>query len=762
MAEADDLLGEGKQAFERCVDAEKENRTIARDDIKFSRLSQQWPEDIAKQRKDEGRPCLTINKLPAFIRQVVNDARQNKPGIKVRAADSGADPKVADIMSGLIRNIEYTSNAGVAYDTAVEAAVGGGFGYFRIGMDYAYDDAFDMDIRIKRVANQFAVYGDPNSQEADSSDWDVAFVTDRLSKEQYEVEYGKEREKIDWSSDDWSESGEVSWLNDEGVLVAEWWTREKVDRPIVLLSDGTVRDKADLQTEQLQALLASGMVQIVGERVAKSCKVTQRIMSGAEVLKTREWPGRYIPIVPVYGDEFNIEGKRYFRGLIHNAVDAQRMFNYWRTASTELVALAPKVPFIGPKGSFDDDIDRWNTANTKSHPFLEYNPIAAAGNVAPQRQPLDSGVAAGALQEALNASDDIKAIIGMYDASLGAKSNETSGKAILARQREGDISTYHFIDNMARAIHHAGVILIDLIPKVYSTPRIVRVIGEDGSQAAPTVNQKAPAVDLKTGQPITDEKGNPIEALYDLTVGKYDLTVTTGPSFTTRREEAAMQMTEMIRAMPETAPVLGKHLAKNLDWPGADDIAEELDQLTQNKVPPEVQKQIQDGQQQIAQLTQENQAMKADTSIDAYKAKSQSDMTMQKAQNDATLAQQKFEFESALEMQKFEFQKRLELMKVQGQREVSLAKIKSDRDVSAMQADGVETEGADGESVVKSGTEAVMDGLAMLGQLIAQQGEANRASMERIAEIVAAPTELIRDQKTGRASGARKVIPQLQ
>ncbi|MRX31909.1 portal protein [Aminobacter sp. MDW-2] len=642
-SETDDLLREAREAFQRASDVENDNRQTALEDIRFARAGEQWPADIVKQRQIDGRPCLTINKLPAFIRQVVNDARQNKPSIKVHPADSGADPETAEVINGLIRNIEYTSNADIAYDTATECAVTGGFGYIRVGIDHAFDDSFDMDIQIKRVSNPFSVYGDPNSTAADSSDWDTAFVVDRLSKSQFEAQY-KGKAKVDWDSTAWTGLKGTDWLNDDGVLVAEWWQREEKDRVIVLTEDGMVFGKDELESDpDLQALLQAGVLKIHRERTTKTHKVTQRIISGADVLETNNWVGRYIPIIPVYGDEFDIEGKRYFRSMIHNAIDSQRAFNYWRTAATELVALAPKVPYIGPKGAFDTDIDRWNTANTKSHPFLEYD-----GQQPPQRQPLDTGAAAGSLQEALNASDDMKAIIGIYDASLGARSNETSGRAIMARQREGDVSTFHFIDNMSRAIRHTGRILIDLIPKVYTGPRIVRIIGEDGSQAPKQINKEAPATDKK-GNPLADEQGNPIMAMHDLTAGKYDLTVSTGPSFTTRREEAAAQMTEMIRAFPQAAPIVGPELAKNLDWPGADEIAEKMEAMTSGQIPPELQKAIEDGKQQIAKLTEENQSLKTDQSA---------------------------------EMAKVEAQKQLDMVKIQGQREIEMMKIASDREIA--------------------------------------------------------------------------------
>lgn len=680
MSESDDIVKSAREQYERARDAENHNRRTALEDIKFARLPDQWPENVRAQRTREGRPCLTINKLPVFIRQVVNDSRQNKPSIKVRPADSRADPETADVIGGIIRNIEYISNADVAYDTAIECAVAGGFGYWRVVTDYAYDDAFEMDLLIKRVANPFSVYGDPNSTEADSSDWDVAFVVDRLSKAQFERQYGK-KAKVSWNDDAWDGLIGSDWRDDERVMIAEWWTREEVERPIVLLQDGTVLAKEALESDpDLQVLLQAGALQIHGERVAKSHKVRQRIMSGLEELEASDWPGRYIPIVPVYGDEFDIEGRRYFRSLIHSAIDAQRMFNYWRTASTELVALAPKVPFIGPKGAFDSDIDRWNTANTRSHPFLEYdwkNGMPAP----PQRQPLDMGVAAGALQEALNASDDMKSIIGLYDASLGARSNETSGRAIMARQREGDVATFHFIDNLARAIRHTGRILIDLIPKVYDKPRIVRVLGEDKSEQATPVNQQFAAKDPKTGQPMQQPvmgpdgqpqvgpDGNaimqPIMRMHDLAAGKYDLTVTTGPSFTTRREEAAMQMTELLRAFPPAAPVIGPELAKNLDWPGADEIAKKMEAMASGQLPPQVQKEIEQGKQQIAQLAEENQKIKADSSIEIAKLQAQQQLKIMEIQGQAEIARMKVDSDERVAAYKAEIQARAEAARPQ-------------------------------------------------------------------------------------------------
>jgi hypothetical protein len=612
-----DTLKDALEAFKLAVEAEKENRDAALSDLKFARLAEQWPENVRQQREQEGRPCLTINKLPAFIRQVINDARQNKPSIKTHPADSFADPDTSEIINGLIRNIEYTSDADVAYDTALESAVTSGFGYWRVNIDYAHDDSFDKDICIDAISNSFSVYGDPHSTKADSSDWNRAFVIDQMPKSEFERKYKGAEKSKPWFDE--YENLSAPWLENEVIQVAEYWTREEVPRVILQLSDGTVIDEE--RYEANKDIFDQAGLTVTDTRTTRGYKVTQHIMTGAEILETNDWAGKYIPIVPVYGEEVNVEGKRVLRSLVRDAKDPQRMFNFWRTASTELVALAPKAPYIGPKGAFNTDATKWASANTKSHPYIEYD-----GPIAPQRQPFD-GVPAGALQEALNASDDMKAIIGIYDAGLGSRSNETSGKAIMARQRESDTSTFHFIDNLNRSIRHTGRILIDLIPHVYTGDRVIRVLGGDDGKEPKNVT---------IGDASQQMEG--VERIYDLSAGKYDLTVDTGPSFTTRREEAANQMIELLRAFPQAAPFIGDMLAKNLDWPGADEISKRLKimlppqlQNEDGPTPKEAQMQqtIEQGMQMMQQMQQRIQELETDKSlevrkldIDGYKAES--------------------------------------------------------------------------------------------------------------------------------------------
>lgn len=623
------LLTDAKEAFERVEDYERLNRDAAEDDIRFALLDEQWDAEDIKQRDKDGRPHLVINKLRPVIKQVVNDARQNSPSITVRPADSNADPETAEILSGLIRNIEQTSGADIAYDTALESAVAGGFGYFRINVDYSHDDTFDKDVVIQRIGNPFSVYGDPASTAADSSDWNSAFVVDKLTKSEFERQW-KGAEAIDWDVSDYSNLT-ASWFDDEErVTVAEHWTREEVPRKILRLSDGSVVGE-DIYLARKDLFDSLGL-QVIADREVRSHKVTQRIMTGAEILNTVEWVGRYIPIVPVYGDEVNIGGQRYFRSLVRGAKDAQRMLNFWRTASTELVAMAPKSPFIGAKGSFETDQEKWASANSETWAYIEYDPVA--GGQPPQRQPF-AGPPAGALQEALNASDDIKAITGIYDASLGARSNETSGKAIMARQREGDVSTFNYIDNLSRSITHAGRIIIDLIPHVYSGERMIRVLGQDGEAKTVHVGQQPTGPEEQPGMEAEGANHEAAEAarVYDLTAGKYDLVVKAGPSFTTQRQEAAEQMMQLIQSFPQAAPVIGDLVAKNLDWPGAEEISERLKALLPpqlqgkdgQQVPPEVQAQLQQMQEVIQQGGQALQGLQqhleqATQALDAAKA----------------------------------------------------------------------------------------------------------------------------------------------
>lgn len=591
------ILRLARDTFKRASEKEQDTRMEALDDLKFARLGEQWPDQIKTQRELDGRPCLTINKMPSFIRQVVNDARQNKPAIAVNPADDKADPETAEIINGLIRNIQVSSDADIATDTAIESAVSNGFGYFRINIVEDEDDV--KDIAFERICNPFEVYGDPYSEAADSSDWNTCVVAKMLSKDEFESRYN-DAEAVDWDAGGYI-GLPAPWIEGDEVMVAEFWHRVDGYEEVVDLSDGT--------TQSLEWWEASGpMLELEGvievnRRQRKCKKVTQYILTGAKVLETNEWPGKHIPIVPVYGDEINVEGKRYFRSLIYPAKDAQRMHNYWRTTATELVALAPKTPFMVEEGSIVGPA-KWATANHVAHAYLEFK----KGAMMPQRQPF-AGVPAGVLQEALNAADDMKGIMGIYDASLGARSNETSGVAINARKMEGDVSTFHFIDNLSRSIRHAGRIIINLIQKVYAVERVVRVLGEDmkpkNVKIAPGAQQNGEQMGVEDDG---DDTMSGMTRVFDLTAGKYDLIVKSGPNYSTLREQTRTEIVEIIRSFPAAAPVLGPMYLRHSDWPGADDAADKLEGIAEQEGAP--QQPMPEPMSQADQIKAQNEAEK--------------------------------------------------------------------------------------------------------------------------------------------------------
>ena len=575
----EEILTMARDKFKLAAEREEDTRREGLEDLRFARLREQWPIEIRRQRELDMRPCLTEDRLTPFIRQVVNDVRQNKPGVVVHPADDKADAETAEIINGLIRNIQATSDADVATDTAAESAVSNGFGYFRINIS---DDG--QDLAFERTANPFTIYGDPHSEAADSNDWNDAFVVTMLPTAQFVEQYGK-AEQSDWEATGYT-GLHAPWREEDRIMVAEYWHREPITIQTLKLSDGSEVDVE--QFDEMDALMRG--VEPVGQGEIRTHKVTQYILTGAEVLETNDWPGKFIPIVPVYGDEINVEGKRYFRSLINNAKDSQRRYNYWLTAATEMIALAPKAPFIGEEGAFSVD-PRWNTANNASHATLEFK----KGSPEPKRQPFD-GVPAGMVQAMFQAAEGMKATLGVFDASLGNRSNETSGVAIRARQREGDVSTFHFIDNLSRAIRHAGRILIDLIPKVYSKDRIIRILGEDGK---PRTVKVAPGQQQQQPEQEEGDETAAVDKIYDLTAGKYDLTVKSGPAYTTLREETREELIVLIREGGEQAArILGPMYLRHSDWPGADDAA---DKIEQGGVDPGVQQEMDGLRQQLAE-----------------------------------------------------------------------------------------------------------------------------------------------------------------
>ena len=608
-----DLIAEHKERFRLFADAWSRQRREASDDLRFYIGETQWPEAVRKQREAEGLPCLVINRLPNFVATVVGEQRQNRPAIKVSPVDSGADKQTAEILEGLIRNIEYISMADVAYDRAFEfPVICGHRGFLRVINEYVGPDTFEQDLLIKGVINPLTVFFDPNCREPDFSDAQHCYIVDDLPREQFEAEFPGA------AIADWESSANVDESRDksiETVRIVEAFWREPVKRTIVQLLDGRVVDKNDLETIQESDPFALPAMNVSGDEIARNVddhKIMWAKMTGTEVLEgPREFiPGaRYIPIVPVAGVELNIEGEIHQWGLVRYAKDPQRAYNFTRTKEVETIALAPKSPWIGTKRMFEGFETMWEQANSRAFSYLPYNPDALAAGQAPQRiapPATNAAITASSLQ----AVDEIKSVVGIHDASLGENGNETSGKAILARQRESDTATYAYIDNLARALRLLGKILIDLIPRVYDSERIVRVLGVDGSEKQVEVNRRIGDV-----------------VLHDLTVGKYDVTVSVGPSYATQRIEAANSMIEFMRALPQSGPLIADLLAGSMDWPKADEVAERL----KATLPPEVQ--AAGNPEAMAQLQQQKamQAQQPDPRMMAEQMESQAQVASAQA-----------------------------------------------------------------------------------------------------------------------------------
>ncbi|MEZ0171034.1 portal protein [Microvirga sp. TS319] len=566
-----DFMKEARDRYERGLQRERDNIDEAYEDLAF-RVGEQWDAEAKRARKD--RPCLTINRIPQFVRQVTGDMRQMRPAIRVVPVDARGDPETAETQAGMIRYIENRSDAPAAYFQAADSQVAAGAGAWRVLTEYADDSTFNQEIRIAPVEDPIAIVWDPDAVQPTREDAQFCFVPVDMSRAAFEAKYpGASQESFQGTQHTATFSG---WFADDYVRVAEYWYKKPATRLLLQMPDGAVDDLTDASPEDIrQAQEIVAFIEARGEfaRLERrdSYVVCRAVISASEVLEdSTEWPGRYIPIVPVWGEEIRI-GRRIVRhGVVRYAKDPQRMYNYFRSAQTEIVALQPKAPFIGTEKQFEQYQDIWETANTVNHPYLVYAPDGNAPPPSRVQPPVSSqGVDAGVAL----AAEDMKAVTGIYDASLGNRSNESSGRAILARQQEGDTGTYVYIDNFARAIRHTGKILIDLIPKVYDTARTIRILGEDGKVDVVEINQPFGM----------DEGGKPI-IKNDVTVGAYDVVLEMGPSYNTKRREAKDGMTAFIQSAPGAAPLILDLIAKAQDWPNATEIAERLEVM----LPPPV------------------------------------------------------------------------------------------------------------------------------------------------------------------------------
>ena len=590
----DKRIEEASKFLRLVNDADSTNRAEALQDVKFA-AGDQWPVEIQNSRNVEARPCLTINKIDAYIRQVTNQQRMQRPRIKVHPVNNLADYKIAQVIEGMTRHIEVNSNADTAYDTAFDYAVRMGWGYWRVNTRYVSEDSFDQEIYIDTVDNPFTVYFDPNSILPDGSDAEKCLITTVMDKKVFKDYYPDADDGANFQPKSTGDDT-ASWVTKEDIRIAEYFYIEREKAKLYLLSDGTKQfaDSASFFDRVEQAGLT-----VIDERSSFRKAVKWCKMTAMEILEEKVWAGKYIPVVPCYGAQVIVDDKRKKYGLVRFAKDPQRMYNFWRTSMTESVALAPKAKWLLAEGQDEGHENEWALANIKSSPVLRYKQTDIEGRAAPvptrlQPEPPPAGV----MEAAAAISNDLQMVLGILDPNQ-LPSGNISGKALQGQQSQTDLSNFHFYDNMTRSIRHTGKIILDLIPKIYDTQRVMRIIGSDGQPDMTTINQKS-------------EVG---EVLNDVTVGEYDVVMDTGPGFQSKRQQAVESMMPLLTGNPELFKIAGDLVFRNMDFPGADVIADRLAALNpmaqideKSDVPPQAQMQLAQQQKTMQDMQQQLQA----------------------------------------------------------------------------------------------------------------------------------------------------------
>lgn len=556
----DPVITEAKERYEIAQEAWNTYKTDANSTLKFY-SGEQWDNQLKMNRSNAGLPSLQVNKLKNYIRNITSEIRQNTPQIQIDPKDEIATQDTADVLDGLIRSIQVESNASTAYDISAQYAAGVGLGYFRIISEYETDDSEYQRLCIKAIDNPNTVLIDPTHRDAAGSDMDYAFVITTMSKDAYLREYPESKMSEQVSLNGWS-SIDTTWVSEHEVLIAEYYYKVWKDSILFKVfnnQNGMVLNMRNTE-KGFKDLVKAGVIKVMKEiRRDKIATVKWCKLNDVEVLEETDWPGPYIPIIPVKGDEIWVDNKRLISGLLQDAIDSQRAFNYFFSLEAELVQLAPKTPFIGEIRQFANFEKLWRDANVAPNAYLPYNAVSLEGQPLPPpaRQSVEVPIQAAASLCA-QANDNLKSIFGVFDASLGATSNEVSAKAILARQQQSHASNYQWYDNLIRSITHAGRILLAAIPTFYDAERIIRITKADGEKKSVIIN----AYDPQTGM------------MHDFSKGKFDVAIETGPSYSTRRQEAVESMLTLMGGMPPQMQANYMDIVtRNMDWPGAKEFA---------------------------------------------------------------------------------------------------------------------------------------------------------------------------------------------
>ncbi len=568
------IVKKAKREFKRCQDWESTARKRFIEDVRFANGDSdnlwQWDGSVRTQREQQQEPCLTVNKIRQHNLNILNDARQNRPGVKINAVGGGASYEAAKAFEGVVRRIEYLSNASAAYDTAMKFQVDGGIGYILLATDFAGDDTFDQDIFIRRVSDPLTVYLDPDAKEADKSDAKFGFVFSDMPRDEFDKKYPKYKDMANTSP--LGDTQTTDWVSDKKVRVCRYYRCvEKTDQ-LVAMTDPQTGQKSVVRKSKVPKEILD-LVNDDPETKSRDIVETTvdcHLIIGDSIAETDKWLGKYIPIVPVIGQELVVEGELDRLGHTRAAKDPQRMYNYWSSSAVQMVALQSKTPYIGAMESFEGYETYWEDANKVNHAWLPFNQYDDKGQKldAPTRQ-APPVMAAAYLQGMKVASDELQAVSGQFQADMGMESNERSGVAIMNRQRQGDLATGHYVDNLRMAIRYVGKQLVDLIPKIYDTERVLKIMAEDGTEQEIKLDPNA------TESYFEDQKteSDAVKSIFNPSVGRYEVIADTGPGFATRRQEAFDAFVQIATKSPEVMKIAGDLMFKVADFDMSDELA---------------------------------------------------------------------------------------------------------------------------------------------------------------------------------------------
>jgi len=590
----EDILALAMKRFNISKLAFRQSRENSRVALDFRALDQ-WPDNVRTSREkdpDGARPCLTVDKLGQYVHQIVNDFRQQKTGIEVLPVDGGADIEVAEVYQDIIRRIENQSTASQAYNWAFQCTVEAGEGFWRVITAYETETSFTQEIFIKKIPDVFSVWFDPSADYTDGRDAEYVFIIDDMDRQAFEEQYGADAGEFSSGS----EGVSSAWISEDRVRIAEYFYKEKIEVEIGIDASGIVSEINE-QSDRSSFI----KTRKTKKTIVKWCKLTS-----GKIIEKGEWPSKYLPIVRVVGDEHRIANEGiFYQGMIYPAVDAQRMVNYASSAFVEMVALAPKSPFVAASGQIENFREQWSQANQRNFSVLEYDPVTVNGTAAPppMRMPMP-GVPDGWGAVDASMTSNIQQAMGLYQSSLGQSSNERTGVAIDARKVQGEQSQFHFFDSAANAIEQTGRIIVDLIPKIYNAPKVMKIRGEDGVLKQVFINPEMAGVvrdKLNQYQEMIGREINP-------TIGSYDVVMAAGPSSATKRQETSKSMFLLAQTSPELVKIGGDIMVGAMDFPGSQELAQRIFRT----IPPEITNPNPELPPEAQQLKQQNEMLMAE------------------------------------------------------------------------------------------------------------------------------------------------------